>query len=103
MTVKLQGFYRLIEERAAEFAIFMAGFVPEATSRAVPFAAPDAGPNYRYTALRPMRLRPAEKPNQEHQGESLPRPAGTGKLRQVEPIADQAASIFRKRLFELDP
>jgi hypothetical protein len=50
-----------------------------------------------------MRLRPAEKPNQEHQGESLPRPAGTGKLRQVEPIADQAASIFRKRLFELDP
>lgn len=49
MTVKLQGFYRLIEERAAEFAIFMAGFVPEATSRAVPFAAPDAERNYRYT------------------------------------------------------
>ncbi len=59
MKVKLQEFYRLIEERAAELAIFMAGFVPEATSRAVPFAAPDAERNYRYTALRPMRLCPA--------------------------------------------
>jgi hypothetical protein len=66
MTVKLQGFYRLIEERAAEFAIFAAGFVPEAVSRSVPFAAPDAERNYRYTALRPMRLRPAQKPDQEH-------------------------------------
>jgi hypothetical protein len=66
MTVKLRDLYRLIEERAAELAIFAAGIVPEAMARSVPFAAPDAERNYRHTDLRPMRLRPVENTNQEH-------------------------------------
>ena len=63
-TVKLQSFYRLIEERAAEFAIFAAGVAPEAESRPVPSTTPDANRNYRNTA-RPMQLGPTKNAKKE--------------------------------------